>query len=206
MPLVKRIEAGKNSFAGIWEVTETLEDLQGKSGGTEKIPEEFIREERKRQWIAVRALLEALRPGKKIVYDTNGKPFTDDPQTNISISHSGIYVLVYVSDELCGADIERVSGKAERIAKRFLSEREFTEAAQLPAGALITYWAAKEAAYKREGVKEISFRSDIFVGKPDDAEMGIVPVQIYRGGKSINLRVRYETFNDYRIALTEPAA
>jgi 4'-phosphopantetheinyl transferase len=61
-----------------------------------------------------------------------------------------------------GIDMEKMSDKLQRTARKFLSAPEFTHANnELPA--LCAYWCAKEAVYKQYGKKKISFKDDISI-------------------------------------------
>ena len=110
----------------------------------------FQHENRKKQWLAVRLLLDEISLEKtKILYHENGQPYTE--KYNLSISHSHELVAVCMSlNKAVGIDIQKKDEKIFRIAKRFLTEEEQL----LCAGDLentTKCWAVKEALYKLYG-------------------------------------------------------
>lgn len=94
----------------------------------------------------------------EIVVSSMGKPhFRDFPKTHFNISHTGGAVLVGVSDEPVGVDIERIRPVSERAMRRIAgvaSEEAFFQS-----------WVRREARAKRVGtgigtlMEEIPLRS-----------------------------------------------
>lgn len=84
-----------------------------------------------------------------------GKPLVRDAKVHISISHSGDYVMVAVADCNVGCDIQKVEkGKDyERLAKRFLSEKESTDVHNSDEKPLLfsKYWTYRESYCKMNG-------------------------------------------------------
>ena len=89
-------------------------------------------------------------------YGTYGKPFLVNIPLEFSISHSGDYVILAVSSEPVGCDIERIGTCNLRTARRCLTDHEYrilmdtgdeAERAQL----FFRYWVLKESYVKRAG-------------------------------------------------------
>ena len=79
--------------------------------------------------------------------DKNGKPVSD--KTFFSVSHSGKYAAIAVSDARIGLDIEKIRPRNDAaFRKRMLSEAEAAECEALDAAEIIT---AKESLGKADG-------------------------------------------------------
>ncbi|MBR0507604.1 MAG: 4'-phosphopantetheinyl transferase superfamily protein [Clostridia bacterium] len=101
---------------------------------------------------------EAGRPADAFsyAYGRNGKPyFPDAPELHFSLSHSGEYAMLAVSDAEIGCDVERLRHANERLLKRVLSPEEY--AALAPCGEaarderFTRLWVAKESCLKACG-------------------------------------------------------
>ncbi len=95
--------------------------------------------------------------------DAFGKPFLQDDQRYISLSHTDGFVAAMVSPFPCGIDIQRFDPRLTRLAGRFLSEKEMSSAADHDLEFLTICWSIKEAAYKAYGKKKLEFREDISI-------------------------------------------
>lgn len=85
-----------------------------------------------------------LAPGQKIPAYENGIPF-------ISISHSGKYVALTVSERETGIDLqERKNVSTDKLSGRFFTEKEAEEIRREPE-LFFTFWTRKEAWGKCEG-------------------------------------------------------
>ena len=84
-----------------------------------------------------------------------GKPLVKDGKVYISISHSGDYVMVAVSDCNVGCDIQKeVKGKdPDKLAKRFLSEKECEKKSKSSEKLHLfyKYWTYRESYCKMNG-------------------------------------------------------
>ena len=73
-----------------------------------------------------------------------GKPYVEgSPEIYISISHSGEYAAVLISDVPCGIDIEKIKDISERVSKRYLGSATGQEA--------LIRWTERESYGKLEG-------------------------------------------------------
>jgi len=166
MPVTKVIEIPHGKL-GVWNLTEPADKLAGIFRFTEEEKTAFqnIKNEiRKQEFLAVRLLLENLL-GKKaeINYNKHRKPQIKNKELKISISHCAGLVVVLVSHSQAGIDVENIYRNTERIAPRFLSEKEYDETENSPNPSLsrILYWCAKEAAFKFSEHPEIEFKTHI---------------------------------------------
>ena len=172
MPLYLKKELEDKTRIGVWQVTETEEELKALSSVPSDELEEisFIRSESlRRQKLAVRALLDEMFEDKVYLsHHDNGKPYIENSVTNISITHTEKYVAVILNDnEDVGIDIESLARDFSSVEKKALSEDEIDdlEDDEKRNGQLAIYWCAKEAIYKMLGQYDVNFAEQIEVEK-----------------------------------------
>ena len=172
MPLYLKKEFEDKTRIGVWQVTETEEELKALSSIPSDELEEisFIRSESlRRQKLAVRALLDEMFEDKVYLsHHDNGKPYIENCVTNISITHTEKYVAVILNDnDDVGIDIESLSRDFSSVEKKALSEDEIDdlEDDEKRNGQLAIYWCAKEAIYKMLGQYDVNFAEQIEVEK-----------------------------------------
>ena len=132
MPLYLKKELEDKTRIGVWQVTETEEELKALSSVPSDEMEEisFIRSESlRRQKLAVRALLDEMFEDKVYLsHHDNGKPYIENSVTNISITHTEKYVAVILNDnEDVGIDIESLARDFSSVEKKALSEDEIED-------------------------------------------------------------------------------
>ena len=125
-------------------------------------------EKRKREILTVRHLLnEYLGRSVNIVHDENGKPFAENENISISISHCSSYVAIMIDYEKhsVGVDIEKSNRNVERVMRRFLSanEQEYMMKTKNPSHTMLLAWSAKETMYKVLGKKAFDFSGTLKV-------------------------------------------
>ncbi|MCF6358859.1 MAG: 4'-phosphopantetheinyl transferase superfamily protein [Draconibacterium sp.] len=168
MPIIdkKITEAG---VLGIWKLTETVPDLMSIFQFSEIEKEEFIKikvDRRKIEYIATRLLLKELINIKpEINYLESGKPELTNIQRNITISHSSDFVVVLVSENKIGIDVENTQRNIKKIANRFLckEELEYIQKTNDTQTATILYWSAKEAIFKCTDKDGVIFDKQIYI-------------------------------------------
>ena len=172
MPLYLKKELEDKTRIGVWQVTETEEELKALSSVPSDELEEisFIRSESlRRQKLAVRALLDTMFEDKVYLsHHDNGKPYIENSVTNISITHTEKYVAVILNDnDDVGIDIESLARDFSSVEKKALSEDEIDdlEDDEKRNGQLAIYWCAKEAIYKMLGQYDVNFAEQIEVEK-----------------------------------------
>ncbi len=172
MPLYLKKELEDKTRIGVWQVTETEEELKALTSVPSDEMEEisFIRSDSlRRQKLAVRALLDEMFEDKVYLsHHDNGKPYIENSVTNISITHTEKYVAVILNDnEDVGIDIESLARDFSSVEKKALSEDEIDdlEDDEKRNGQLAIYWCAKEAIYKMLGQYDVNFAEQIEVEK-----------------------------------------
>ena len=172
MPLYLKKGLEDKTRIGVWQVTETEEELKALTSVPSDEMEEisFIRSDSlRRQKLAVRALLDEMFEDKVYLsHHDNGKPYIENSVTNISITHTEKYVAVILNDnEDVGIDIESLARDFSSVEKKALSEDEIDdlEEDEKRNGQLAIYWCAKEAIYKMLGQYDVNFAEQIEVEK-----------------------------------------
>lgn len=91
-------------------------------------------------------------PGS-LCYNQNGRPYFQDSDIKISISHSGDIWLCVLGEYEAGIDIERVADRDYiKIAQRFFTEAESLFVIRNGADGFFRLWARKEAYVKYTGL------------------------------------------------------
>ena len=169
MALYLRKKLDNKAEIGVWQVTETEEELKALSSIPSDEMEEisFIRSESMRkQRLAVRALLDQMFEEKVYLsHHDNGKPYIENDATNISITHTNKYVAVILHPtEDVGIDIESLDRDFSAVEKKALSEDEIDDLDDEKRNEqLAIYWCAKEAIFKRMSVYNVDFAEQIEV-------------------------------------------
>ena len=132
MALYLRKKLDNKAEIGVWQITETEEELMALSSIPSDEMEEisFIRSESMRkQRLAVRALLEEMFEEKVYLsHHDNGKPYIENDAINISITHTAKYVAVILHPtEDVGIDIESLDRDFSAVEKKALSEDEIDD-------------------------------------------------------------------------------
>lgn len=173
MPVYQHFTPCPGLVAATWKITEPEQEmirLYRPRAEEYSLFATLTHPRRRLQWLACRALLQSMTgTGAVIGYDPNGKPCLAGDERQVSLSHSGEMAAVLLSDDRpAGIDIERITPRLERVADRFLSDREM---AGIPGDnrteSLCALWTAKEALYKVSGDPATDLRHDIHVPSID---------------------------------------
>ena len=167
MGLYLKRELDNEAVIGVWQITETEEELKGLSSTPSDEMEEisFIRSESlRKQRLAVRALLNTLFDEKVYLsHHDNGKPYLENNPVNISITHTEKYVAVILhEEENVGIDIESLDRDFSAVEKKALSEDEIDDLEDEKRNEqLAIYWCAKEAVFKLLSRYNVDFAEQI---------------------------------------------
>lgn len=211
MPIVFEQNLGFNTTLALWEIKETAQELENQLQlKTHEL--DFLRklvgEKRNLQWLATRVLLRKMLKTEDYIdvrCDENGKPYLQNQSHQISLSHSYGYAAVIISEsKKVGIDIEIIKPKIEKIAHKFMSDNEF---AQIDTKHTIPYlyacWCAKEALYKLNGVRETSFKNNIFLQPFTFNTNGSFTAAIIKDQQNDNFTVFYKQFNSYMLGFVQ---
>lgn len=157
-----------NANIAIWHITEPESELtrlcQAK-GIDASITQGVKLEKRRIEMLCEHLLIEHLTSHVCYLQHTStGAPWLPSQiSKTISISHTNHYVIVAISPERIGIDIESYSPKVLRVRDKFLSE---AEKCAFPDGDIVknvTAWTAKEAMYKAINVPGIDLSHQIAI-------------------------------------------
>jgi 4'-phosphopantetheinyl transferase len=207
MAIAFRLQVDEDTEFALWKIEEEAESLynQLQLNSAEKAYIESIGNgKRHLHWLGTRVLLRTMLNTSDYIdckVDDHGKPYLVDIPYHISLSHSFDYAAVMISkSKQVGIDIELISPKVERIAHKFLNKQELSAIKpQHRVEQLYVAWCAKEAVYKCNGRKEVSFLDHIFLEPFEGYENGSLKAQILKGDTQIDYDVHYLRFGDYMI-------
>lgn len=194
----------------LWKIEEKAEDLysQLQLNDEEKAyVEQISNGKRHLHWLGTRVLLRKMLITNDYIdckVDEHGKPYLVTLPYHISLSHSFDYAAVMISKKHpVGIDIEQVKEKVERIAHKFMRPEELAFINQQhKIEQLYACWCAKEAVYKCNGEKEVSFVDNIHL-KPFGFEpSGSIEATLQKDSKNLKYHVGYLQYEDYMIGYT----
>ena len=163
MPIIDDLNLSPKTRVVIWEINESLQDLESKVVLSEysiKLLNQKKSEIQKKQFLAIRNIFKLLSiEDNEVKYDQVGKPIFSQNKI-LSISHSGDYATVITSDNPVGIDIEKISDKAMKIKHKFL-DIELNYPLELNNQISLVYWNIKESIYKAVGITGIDFKKNI---------------------------------------------
>ena len=155
----------------------------------------FKSQKRQKEWLGTRLLLKLVEGNNaEISYTDTGAPILRNSSRHISVSHSGTFVAIALSDQHVGLDIQVITNKALRLKSRFLSEEEqlMLDSESDIEGA-VQLWCAKEAVYKYLSIPGTELIGGIVLQKHED---GV--------GESLhNLRIRFNKYENVVMAIAE---
>ncbi|GAA4805330.1 4'-phosphopantetheinyl transferase superfamily protein [Olivibacter ginsenosidimutans] len=208
MALVYQKELNPQTSFAIWKIEETAEELLGKlqlSRSEKAFVERLNKGKRTLNWLGTRVLLRTMldTPGYiDCPSDENGKPYLVNFPHHISLSHSFDYAACMLSTQHeVGIDMELIKPKIEVIAHKFMQTGEL---AQLHDShyreQLYVCWCAKEAVYKLQGKKGVSFKDHIWIQPFTYNPLGgHTTVQLNGPYQQAVYRVYYERFGEFML-------
>jgi phosphopantetheinyl transferase (holo-ACP synthase) len=125
-------------------------------------------ENRKQEFLQIRALRNKSIGEIEIDYTESGKPFLVNSKEYISISHSQNFIGILKAPFDVGLDIEEINERIIKIKNRFLNEKEL-KLFDSSIENLTIAWTLKEALFKLNTRNGIDFRKELLIeGKTDD--------------------------------------
>lgn len=205
MGLYSKRTLDNGATIAIWEITESEDDLRTLCSPipNDELEElEILRSEaRKKEKLAVRALLNELYPEKVYLgHHDNGKPYIQNCADEISISHTSRFAAIITHDEEdVGIDIECVNRDFSAVEKKALSEEEIDDLSDKNHNLqLAIYWCAKEAIYKRMSQRRVDFAEQIELEKFTPRRDGeLEAVFIHKDGEEEEFELEYEMVEDH---------
>ena len=201
MPIIDDLKISTNTRAVVWEINESINDLESRlvlSEDSLKLLNQKQSKIHKVQFLAVRHLIKYLSINpQNLKYDSLGKPFFEN-NFKISISHSGLYAAVIVSDTAVGIDIETINDRILKIKSKYL-ETELNYPLELNTETSLLYWNIKESVYKALDKTGIDFKENILV-PPLDMKKNVVKSWYIDDDKIYSFDTRFKISKKYTLA------
>lgn len=212
MALVYLRELDTETKFAIWKIEETEQELSARlqlnNDECEKLAR-LSKGKRTLHWLATRVLLRYLLRTDNYIScpsDQNGKPYLPDYPYEISLTHSYDYAGVLMSSAgPCGLDLEIVKDKVLRIKEKFLSEEELSFIQPDNIEQLYACWCAKEAVYKLQGNKGVSFLGNMRILPFTYAPQGVMTLELTKEDTVTSFQVYYEKFQEYMLGYVTSA-
>lgn len=207
MPILINKSLTQNTQLMVWNIAEDINWLKINVTLTkeeENLYNTFTHDHRRKQWLAVRLLLQQYFAGRvnhSIQYNEFGKPHFKELKLNISVSHSHDLAGIIVSpDAVPGLDIEHLEHRIEKLKDKFLSVDELQMVKDSTANEqLHIMWCAKEVMYKIYGKKRIEFKEDMKIMPFDYKAKGEIQGALIKESEDIKFNIHYEKLEGYVI-------
>ena len=201
MPLISVKKKDKYIY-GVWKITENLNSLLNEiklNKNDENYLSQISNEQRKKQSIASKIILNQI--SNKIInvkYKENGAPFCNEYK-NISISHSNIFSIALISDEIIGIDIQHKKINIKKLKSKFINDHDFNNSFN-EIEFLHHTWCSKEAIYKTLIDLKCSFKNNLHIeNKNQNFSLGFY----VNDDKKINFEINHEKFENYFISIAK---
>ena len=206
MALAYLRELDNNVRFAIWRIEESAEDLISRiqlDDREKAILSRLNKGKRTLHWLATRVLLRTMLDTSGFIdcpSDENGKPYLVNFPQRISLTHSFDYAAVMMSDNgEVGIDLELVKPKIVRIADKFMKAEELTAIGRDHIGKLYACWCAKEAVYKLQGNRGVSYKDNMTIKPFDFQDQGILFLELDAPHRKEQFKVYYEKFQEYML-------
>lgn len=207
MPLVYVRALENNARFAIWRIEETADQLIAKMQLDDRengVLNVLNKGKRTLHWLTTRVLLREMLDTSGYIEcpsDKNGKPYLANFPQRISLTHSFDYAAVMLAeDREVGIDLEIVHPKITRIAAKFMKPQELAFIGKDKAvEQLYACWCAKEAVYKLQGNKGVSFKDNMTIRPFDYQDQGVLYLELESPTRQETLKVFYEKFQDYML-------
>lgn len=202
--LIRKEHTPNNGLLGIWEITETKEELlslfpdelRAKAGNHVS---RMKSERRALEWLSTRLMLQLLLNDEEIIvrHRIDGRPYIPNEPHHISISHTSKYAAILTHEtQNVGIDIEIRSERIKKMASKFISESEFVDESQKTVHQLL-HWSAKETIFKLMNEAEIDFREHLHIEPFTPAEKGVINASETKTDENRKYQLQYEVHPDY---------
>ena len=201
MPVIDDLNLSPITRVVIWEINESLQDLKSKvilSEDSLKLLNQKKSEIQKKQFLAIRNIFKLLSiEDNEVKYGKVGKPIFSQNKT-LSISHSGNYAAVIMSDHSVGIDIETINDRILKIKSKYL-ETELNYPLELNTETSLVYWNIKESVFKAVDKPGIDFKKNILV-LPLDIKKNVVKSWYIDDDKIYSFDTRFKISKKYTLA------
>ncbi len=184
----------------IWKLDEEVETLKFLLGNDYlQELDKYRTEKRQKEFLASRIALNTLfGDSVTLTYASSGKPYIETSGQEISISHSGEYVVVARALSPFGVDIEKISDKLDRTKHKFCTEEELQHLLENQyLMQLGTIWSAKESMYKAIGDYPFLFDKELITKIDTLDSQGNFPAEAIINKKKSPFKIHYTQLVNY---------
>ena len=164
MPIIRTIRPNDNTVVGIWNITESIDDLSNQVVLSSTSKELLKRRKaiiHKLQFLSIRAILLELGYSDQDLSYINNSPILNNGK-KISISHSNLFSCVIISDFKVGIDVQEFNNKINIIAKKFIGyETLYVKDNDTQIMSII--WNIKESIYKIAEIIGLDYKNHLLV-------------------------------------------
>lgn len=200
MPCILSIQPVDGTNVSVWKITEDesffcsrlqLNDAENSFLKT-------IKHESKRlQWLSSRLMIRQHLNTPDFIelkYLEWGQPKLMNFGHRVSISHTADVSAVVVSrDRHVGTDIELSTQKIEKVAHKFISDKERQQLDRdLSQDEMMFIWSAKEALYKFYGDGQVDFKKHLWVKIPESFTSGVTDGYIHRRNYFKEVKIHFQ--------------
>ena len=201
MPIIDDVSLLPKTRVVIWEINESVNDLKSNvvlSNDSLKLLNQKKSEIHKKQFLAIRNIFNFLCIDEKdLRYVKSGKPIFLNKK-KISISHSGNYAALIISENNVGIDIEIINDKALKLKSKFL-ETELNYPLELNKETSLVYWNIKESIFKAVDKAGIDFKKNILV-LPLDMKKNVLKSWYINDHEIYSFDTRFKISKKYTLA------
>ena len=189
------------------KITPSEEELLSSTILTEKERDRYARfthTKRRLEWLTVRWTIQQFFNQKvQIDYNQDGCPVLVNSSYSVSISHTDNLISVLLSaTNKAGIDLQLYSPKIQRIAQKFVSEKEKEYCSLENPDQLHIIWSAKEALFKYYSKGNVDFRTNLFIEPFEVAERGVLRGHIRKEDCQEIVLLNYEKIEEYYLVYT----
>lgn len=203
--LYLRKEIDSNCTLAIWQMTESRDELISQFDTAFDLSSILSITSDKRILEKLTTLLllrEVIGEIPQMAYLESGKPYLNDLQGKISISHTKGYVaVIWHRFQEVGIDIEQISDKIRRVRSRVVSDSEYIAEDQ-ELTHLLLHWSAKETMFKIIDSDGIDFLTDLFVEPFIPQEMGTFVAKEKKTAKREAFEIHYMATPEFVLTYT----
>lgn len=208
MPLTKLENLYPDGAWGLWEISESLEELRLLLRPETELDKFSLisNQEKVKEKIAARLVIKHILESWKESFsgtlcDPSGKPLLINLPYTVSLSHShGMAVAIVKKNGNIGIDIELIKDKIVKIGPRVFVPEEMEEE-ENNREKLTLLWTMKEVLYKLNGQKGVDFKENLFIPPfKYHSEGGNAEGIIRTNTQNESFEIRYLKHQDYIIS------
>jgi phosphopantetheinyl transferase len=206
MPIIENIQKDDYTLL-VWKVQEPNsffeQQLQLSPTEKENLFKRFKYPEALTNWMVSRFLLQQLTSidFRALKRTSQGKLTLPDSTQHISISHSGQWIAVALSEKAIGIDIQTSTPKLAKIAAKYIEANRLRVLQNQPTiiyqDYLHYYWGIKEALFKAYGLGKVDYRTHLQIKYFDHQLKGNTTASIIKPNYEGMYQINYLKTEDY---------